>query len=92
MKGKKNDWLTNNTKIEIPTLPEEMYDKKYITKNRRFNPWGSPGMAHIYGEGCGANGGNPNGCQGESLDTNPYGTCCSSGISRFLVLGNGLIL
>ena len=55
-----------------------MYDG-YVKPRKRVNPWSSPGAAEIYGEGCGVNGGNPNGCQGHELDTNPYGTCCSQG-------------
>ena len=44
-----------------PTLePEDMYDPKpkpWLIKN----PWNAPGSALIFGEGCGANGGNPKG-------------------------------
>ena len=49
------------------------------------HPWTSPGSAPVFGEGCGANGGNPYGCQcqEEGTDNNcygeddsPYGTCC----------------
>ena len=42
-----------------------------------MHPWGSPGSAITFGEGCGANGGNPNGCQAGEFDPNPYGTCCN---------------
>ena len=80
LKGKRTDWFTNYTKVITPTLPEEMYDQFHVNKNRKFNPWGSPGSAPIYGEGCGVNGGNPNGCQAGGLETNPYGTCCSGGL------------
>jgi len=42
----------------------------------RYNPWAQPGTAPVYGEGCGANGGNPTGCQGDYEDSSPFGTCC----------------
>ena len=40
----------------------------------RYHPWAHPGMAPPAGEGCGASGGNPNGCQAGNPDTSPYGT------------------
>jgi len=49
---------------------------------RRYNPWAQPGTAPVYGEGCGANGGNPNGCQGDFDDSSPFGTCCGGGKSN----------
>ena len=30
-----------------------------------LHPWNSPGAAPTYGDGCGLNGGNPDGCEGE---------------------------
>ena len=80
IKGKKTDWFTNYTKISTPTLPDELYDEFHFRPKKKFNPWGSPGSAPIFGEGCGVNGGNPHGCQAGNLDTNPYGTCCSGGM------------
>ena len=80
IKGKKTDWFTNYTKISTPTLPDELYDEFNFRPKKKFNPWGSPGSAPIFGEGCGVNGGNPHGCQAGKLDTNPYGTCCSGGM------------
>ena len=47
-----------------------------VEGEKRYNPWAQPGTAPIYGEGCGLNGGNPNGCQGDYEDSNPFGTCC----------------
>ena len=76
--GSATEWWTNHTFINSnPTLPSEFYDQEN-EKWRRYNhPWASPGSAPVWGEGCGANGGNPNGCNydGEP-DPNPYGTCC----------------
>ena len=79
-KGRKTDWFTNYTYVSTPTLPDDMYDGENERPKKKFNPWGSPGKAPIYGEGCGANGGNPNGCNGHEADSNPYGTCCSGGM------------
>ena len=60
-------WFTNFTSVDEKTIPDE-----YITKGLRFetsaaglHPWNSPGSAPTWGNGCGANGGNPNGCDGE---------------------------
>ena len=56
------EWFTNNTHIPgEPTLPEEMYDQWMHRRNRK-NPWEAPGTAPVFGDGCGVNGGNPNGC------------------------------
>ena len=56
-----------------PTIPEEMFDA-WLPEWRRktwfgsdgflLNPWNAPGSAPLYGNGCGANGGNPYGCTG----------------------------
>ena len=48
------------------------------------HPWASPGTAPVFGNGCGANGGNPNGCDCQENgsndcygdDTRAYGSCC----------------
>ena len=56
------EWFTNDTHIPgQPTLPEEMYDQWMHRRNRK-NPWEAPGTAPVFGDGCGVNGGNPNGC------------------------------
>ena len=48
-----------------PTLePEDMYDQFHNGKKNKKMPWSSPGSAPIFGDGCGVNGGNPNGCIG----------------------------
>ena len=55
-----------------------MYDEgKLPSKGKQSHPWASPGSAHEFGEGCGVNGGNPNGCVGQGKV--PYGTCCPGG-------------
>ena len=41
-----------------------MYDQTYTGKKNKKNPWSSPGSAPIVGDGCGVNGGNPDGCIG----------------------------
>ena len=43
-----------------------MYDQfhKFSGKKNMKNPWCSPGSAPIFGDGCGVNGGNPDGCIG----------------------------
>ena len=60
--------FTNFTTISgDPTLePEDMYDQTYNYKGKqnKKNPWNSPGSAPIFGDGCGVNGGNPDGCIG----------------------------
>jgi len=65
-----------------PTIPEEMFDAWLPEWRRktwtgagefRLNPWNSPGSAPIYGNGCGINGGNPDGCTGGGED---LGQCC----------------
>ena len=76
-KGGLTEWWTNHTFNSNPTLPAEFWDQENVKWRRYSHPWGSPGSAPVWGEGCGANGGNPNGCNydGEP-DPNPYGTCC----------------
>ena len=34
------------------------------TWTKRLNPWNAPGSAPVRGNGCGVNGGNPDGCTG----------------------------
>ena len=41
-----------------------MYDQFHNGKKNKKMPWSSPGSAPIFGDGCGVNGGNPNGCIG----------------------------
>ena len=74
---------TNYTYIPgEPTLPDEMYDtdcsacKSIEETKERKHPWNAPGTAPTYGNGCGANGGNPNGCMLPGVDDRPYGSCC----------------
>ena len=56
-----------------PTIPEEMFDAWEPEWRRKtwfgpgefgLNPWNAPGSAPVYGNGCGVNGGNPDGCTG----------------------------
>ena len=58
-------WFTNYTTVEEETLPEEMYSSGPHESYPGLHPWASPGAAWVYGEGCGVNGGNPEGCDGE---------------------------
>jgi len=82
--GSATDWWTNHTFNSNPTLPSEFYDQENVKWRKYSHPWGSPGSAPVWGEGCGANGGNPNGCSydGEP-DPNPYGTCCPGYDDKF---------
>merc|ERR1739838_998177 len=80
--GWTTDWFTNFTFVPGTglSMSEEMYSTGRVwikvEGEKRYNPWAQPGTAPIYGEGCGLNGGNPNGCQGDYEDSNPFGTCC----------------
>ena len=91
--GGANDWFTNYTFIPgQPTLPRNMYDtwssdRKVEALQRRGHPWTSPGSAPTFGEGCGANGGNPYGCQ--RGDT--YGSCCAQARRTCLCNANQLL-
>ena len=111
IQGCREDWYTNHTYIPgHPTLPDDMYtylDCPYgslgnctrpsVEDLRRLkHPWSSPGTAPIFGEGCGANGGNPHGCgcQQNRLDNlticsgndaRPYGSCCGPPV-LFLII------
>ena len=59
----KDEWYTNYTFIPgEPTLPDDMWDEFTPHPNNPQKPWYAPGTAPTWGEGCGANGGNPNGC------------------------------
>jgi len=93
IKGYTTDWFSNFTFVPSSaafetTMPSEMYDHIYngpliksmtweVNGENRLNPWTQPGTAPVFGEGCGSNGGNPTGCAGDEIDTNPYGTCCT---------------
>jgi len=68
-------FFTNYTQVEEETLPEDMYSGGTNTWEglEGFNPWSSPGAAPTWGDGCGANGGNPYGCLGED---DVFGRCC----------------
>ena len=58
-----------------------------------YNPWTSPGAAPVFGNGCGLNGGNPGGCDGEGEESSltldyvrnvnvldaTFGRCCGGG-------------
>jgi len=52
-------------------------NKKQCGKKCRHDktPWSSPGKAPVYGGGCGAFGGNPDGCPANT-DTKPPGSWC----------------
>ena len=58
-----SEWYTNNTVIPgNATLPMDMFDDGKPAGWVLKNPWAAPGSAPVYGEGCGVNGGNPDGC------------------------------
>jgi len=83
--GWTTEWFTNFTfSAGQPSMSEEMYyNGRVSTKidgEEQYNPWSQPGTAPVYGEGCGLNGGNPNGCRG--VDPSPFGTCCGGGKSN----------
>lgn len=85
---------TNYTMIPLgmePTLDEDMFDE-WLSKDRRttwvpemdgswtprLNPWNAPGSASVFGNGCGVNGGNPDGCTGGG---EPVGQCCGKAMT-----------
>ena len=88
--------FTNYTFIPgEPTLPEDMYDLGGgVTLQGVLDercPWTSPGSAPIFGNGCGAAGGNPYGCLCNDFeaqeagafgcygdDDRLYGYCCGA--------------
>ena len=86
-------WFTNFTSVSEVTLPEDMFDHGTAESEAGLHPWNSPGAAPTYGDGCGLNGGNPDGCLGEGLElkmsdeTFHYsstdmiaGRCCGGGV------------
>ena len=73
-------FFTNFTFVEKRTLDDKFIDKdtdwktpewrnKYTGIPGGLHPWNSPGAAKTFGNGCGANGGNPfpQGCYGEGM-------------------------
>ena len=60
-------WFTNFTSVPEVTLPEDMFDQwtDHTETEAGLHPWNSPGAAPTFGNGCGVNGGNPDGCEGE---------------------------
>ena len=59
-------WFTNYTTVPEVTLQEEMFDEwGHRDSEAGLHPWNSPGAAITFGNGCGVNGGNPDGCDGE---------------------------
>ena len=61
----RNAWFTNYTGVEERTIGEEFIESNRSHSEPGFHPWNSPGAAMTYGDGCGLNGGNPDGCEGE---------------------------
>ena len=76
--GGRHDWSSNYTLIlGEPTLPRDMVlrsERQYQRMVQKRHPWAAPGSATVFGNGCGVNGGNPQGCWGN--DPFPYGHCC----------------
>ena len=59
-------WFTNYTSVPKMTIDKELLGKgRRFKSSAGFHPWTSPGAATTYGNGCGLNGGNPDGCDGE---------------------------
>ena len=58
-------WFTNFTVVPEATLEEDMYAQAPRSSHAGLHPWNSPGFAPTHGNGCGVNGGNPGGCDGE---------------------------
>ena len=59
-------WFTNYTVVPKVTIEEDMFDKwAPRDSGAGLHPWNSPGSAPTFGNGCGLNGGNPDGCDGE---------------------------
>ena len=64
--GGRNAWFTNFTRVPEVTIPREFIDGGIKGDDViGYNPWTSPGAAPTHGNGCGVNGGNPDGCDGE---------------------------
>merc|ERR1711934_764728 len=85
VRGAAKDWFTNRTFIPgESTISDDMYDAPSSaalqTIKRSKTPWNSPGTAPTWGEGCGANGGNPNGCDTGEL----YGGCCGGNCGGYV--------
>jgi len=77
----KDEWYTNYTFIPgEPTLPDDMWDEFTPHPNNPQKPWYAPGTAPTWGEGCGANGGNPNGCGTDEH----YGGCCGGSCGGYV--------
>ena len=52
------------------------YSSGWGRKNSERSPWSAPGSAKVFGQGCGAHGGNPNGCipgNGKCYNPSTYG-------------------
>ena len=102
VQGAAKDWFTNHTFIPgEPTIPDDMYDATSYAKiqalKRLKHPWTSPGTAPTFGEGCGASGGNPNGCQCKEEgpvnfcygnEERPYGSCCAQVCNKIFFFDN----
>ena len=104
VQGYAKDWFTNHTFIPgEPTIPDDMYDATSAARLRKLKqmktPWNSPGTAPTFGEGCGASGGNPYGCQCPQgsgpvngcygNEERPYGSCCAQ-VSDFFANCSGI--
>ena len=84
---------------KIPSKPDEMYDAADEAELQKWkdskHPWTSPGTAPVFGNGCGANGGNPYGCDCQENgsndcygdDTRAYGSCCGKVGKAILISG-----
>merc|ERR1712045_191493 len=65
--GGRNAWFTNFTRVPEVTISDEFIDGGLKGDDvTGYNPWTSPGAAPVHGNGCGLNGGNPDGCDGEA--------------------------
>jgi len=74
-------FFTNYTVVEKRTIQKDFLDPSSKFKSPAGkHPWCSPGAAPIFGNGCGANGGNPNGCIG---DDDVVGRCCGGSVDKF---------
>ena len=61
-----NAFFTNFTGVPERTIADEFIESENLVDSEPgFHPWNSPGAAMTYGDGCGLNGGNPDGCEGE---------------------------
>ena len=60
-------WFTNYTSVPEMTIEEEYLESGRVKSPAGWHPWASPGAAPTYGNGCGLNGGNPDGCDGEGM-------------------------